>query len=272
MILDLQPSWHPSRLAFRERSKHSPRLTLTGLTIKLNTEARVQRKNMNWIWYVFFRRKESRMRKTIWNYKTHVVPTILRKTYFLLLLFFYYFIFLPLGSNTRRETVKFTAGKRQRDKRDIQPTFGMMGAWSFLCLKPSQLKPSNHLQTQMKCSRVAEISLIRRQTNQAQNEGQKVAWYLLVFHYVFKTSLLVAESLSGVLSVRMKWNVNVTSSVMSLFQYLANSTQHGECSWRGRSSLWMVWTTFWSIIYKSQRKESHRFRFSDYISLFQALI
>lgn len=92
--------------------------------------------------------------------------------------------------------------------RQIPQTLGMMGAWSFLCLKPSQLKPSNHLKTKVRCSRFDESALTSGGV-QSKDEvkANYLACYLLVFHNVSKTALLVAESLSGVISEETKWNV-----------------------------------------------------------------
>ena len=42
--------------------------------------------------------------------------------------------------------------------KEIKQTLGMIGAWSFLCFKPSQLKPSNHLRIQTKRVRLDIIS------------------------------------------------------------------------------------------------------------------
>ena len=40
----------------------------------------------------------------------------------------------------------------------VEQTFGMIGAWSFRCFKPSQLKPSNHLNTDWKGLRGDQIT------------------------------------------------------------------------------------------------------------------
>ena len=67
----------------------------------------------------------------------------------------------------------------------VKQTFGMIGACSFLCFKPSQLKPSNHLNTHIKT-----FSEVVKLFTSGQGKERTIAFSLFLRRTDLKTTFL----------------------------------------------------------------------------------